>query len=378
MAKSNRKTLIDAMERGEVVDVFTQFDGKNDYKMGFVVAVGKAFFALHVVNSSAGYDGWECIRIADFVKLCPDHRAAFYDKALAKRGESRPTAPKVDLDSPARLLTSAAKLGGLVKFRREGINPLGYTVGRIDRVGPHSVGVELIGPDALSEGDPVSYRLKDITKLGFGNRYCDLLERAHQAATSLSRKDIVRRAVAFRDAGALVKLVRRFNDTEADGFIVGVGRTFLMMAIMSDGIFDGYSCLRIKDIRQLNRHDLDDFVKKPRVLLGQKLPPTPKIDLSSIETVLKSVAKIDPLIEIYGDEIEPDLFTFGRFDGIRKNEAAMIGIGKDGKWRDKPGYYLLSDITRIDFLSGYEDTNRLVYGDGNRRRTRTGSLIDDA
>lgn len=138
---------------------------------GYVLDVGPRFFLLAVVNDRVWFDGFECFRVSDVRKPTADPYTDFVEAALRKRGERRAARPRVDVTSIEKLLLSAGRCFPLVTIHREKIDPDVCHIGRVTAVRGGEVSLLEISPNATWDHEPTTYRLREITRVGFGADY---------------------------------------------------------------------------------------------------------------------------------------------------------------------------------------------------------------
>lgn len=143
---------------------------------GYVIAIGPEFFLLALVSDRIWFDGFECFRTSDVRRLqAPQKHAAFIEAALKKRGEHIPRKPLVNIGNIEEILTSANRAFPLVTIHREVAAQGACWIGRVLKVARGRVSFLEIGPDATWEEKPDEYKLREITRVGFGADYEDAL-----------------------------------------------------------------------------------------------------------------------------------------------------------------------------------------------------------
>lgn len=91
---------------------------------GFPMGLGREWFALGGVNSSAHLDGFSCMRYADVTELnAPPPFGDLADKVLVKRGERMSGKLSVNLDSARAVLESVPREHRLVALYLEEVDP---------------------------------------------------------------------------------------------------------------------------------------------------------------------------------------------------------------------------------------------------------------
>lgn len=174
MKKTNIRSLMsEAMAQRSFVRLSRRFE--ETPVRGYVIALGRKFFALALVSDRLWFDGFECFRVADVQHLEPDPYAAFATSALKKRGERRPRKPRLDMDSVGALLLSAQRAFPLVTIHCEETDPAVCHIGRVVQVSPRKASLLEIRPDATWEEAATDFQLREITRVNFGGDYEDAL-----------------------------------------------------------------------------------------------------------------------------------------------------------------------------------------------------------
>lgn len=143
---------------------------------GFVVAVGKVWVLLAVLDPNVDLDGYAALRLDDVSKVerrgGPD---TFVGRALAARGQWPPVTVDVNLDDVADLLRTASDVAPLVTVHIEEDDPTVCYVGRPVRYSKRSVHMLDITPEAVWEKEPTEWPFVMLTRVEFGGRYEDAL-----------------------------------------------------------------------------------------------------------------------------------------------------------------------------------------------------------
>jgi hypothetical protein len=168
---------------------------------------------------------------------------------------------------------------------------------------------------------------------------------------------------ARRD-GLFVKFTRPFESGSVEGYVLDIGPHFFLLALVNDEIcFNGFQCLRLRDIRNLQvPAKYAAFIEAALKKRGQQKPKKPRVSVSGLPELLLSANEAFPLLTIHRESADPEVCHIGRLVGLRKGRVALLEIGPDATWDAKPEEYSLNQITRIDFGGGYEEALHLVGG----------------
>ncbi|MBI5939854.1 MAG: hypothetical protein HY859_05445 [Caulobacterales bacterium] len=160
------------------------------------------------------------------------------------------------------------------------------------------------------------------------------------------------------EAGHLVRLHARSEPGHTCGYVRTVGAEFVLLSVVSDGIwFDGFNCLRIDDLEALELDPHAAFLDAVLKARAEATPPSPIVDLDSVEGLLTSASGQLPLVTIHAGA---DVCYIGRVLSIEGGIVWMREIDADAVWDADPTPHRLIDITRIDFGGDYEDALHLV------------------
>jgi hypothetical protein len=169
MANKNSSRLKRAMRNRRLVRFRRRFEPGT--VRGYVLDVGPKFFLLALVSDRIWFDGFECFRIGNIRDLISDPYAKFAEDALKKRNERMPKKPMVSVHSIEELLLSASKAFPLVTIHREKVDPDVCWIGRVVGIDRGRVSLLEIRPGAEWDDSPSKYRLREITRVNFGNDY---------------------------------------------------------------------------------------------------------------------------------------------------------------------------------------------------------------
>jgi len=162
----------------------------------------------------------------------------------------------------------------------------------------------------------------------------------------------------------LVRFSRRYENSIITGYVLAVGPKFFLLLLVSDRIwFDGFECFRIVDVSKFRPCQNVVFVEAALKKRKVRKPKKPKINVKGIEEILKSAAKLFPLLAIHQEKIDPEVCFIGRVADVKNGKIPLLEIGTDAKWEITPILYKLNNITRVSFGGDYEGALALVGGE---------------
>ena len=139
---------------------------------GYVIDVGTEFFIVALISDGIRFNGFQCFRLSDVRSLqVPGKFSEFVKAALKKRGERIPKRHHVAVTSLTKLLLTANQAFPLITIHREKRDPDVCHIGRIVDLRGEHVSLLEIGPDAVWDDKPETYRLSEITRVDFGGDY---------------------------------------------------------------------------------------------------------------------------------------------------------------------------------------------------------------
>lgn len=177
--------------------------------------------------------------------------------------------------------------------------------------------------------------------------------------------DAVRsRLVQAHRQKVFVTFVRPFEPGRSEGYVLDVGPQFFLLAVVKEDMrFNGFSCLRIADVRRLLAPaKYAAFAEAALKKRGERFPEKPKVDLGNISNLLRTANDGFSLITIHRERVDPDVCNIGRVATIDNSTVSLLEIGPDAAWDRELCSYRLREITRVDFGGGYEEALHLVGG----------------
>src|SRR5260370_24556306 len=160
-----------------------------------------------------------------------------------------------------------------------------------------------------------------------------------------------------------IRFTRRFEQEFARGYVLDVGSKFFLIALQSDQMrFDGFSCFRVADVKNLSRDPYAAFAEAAFKKLREPSPRKPRVSVASIEELLLSANRLFPLVTVHREKVDPGVCWIGKIEGIQQRQVALLEIGPDANWDRKPTFYKLSEITSVEFGGEYERALHLVGG----------------
>lgn len=176
----------------------------------------------------------------------------------------------------------------------------------------------------------------------------------------MTAKDIREQLTSAMGERTLMRFHRRFEDGWVNGYVVGIGPAFVMLAEVSDHVrFNGFGCYRLADIRNLRPAAYSEFMEAALEKLGEVQPETPPVALNSVSDILATAGVLFPMVTVHTDKNVSYIGAVVRVDG---GVVWMQDIGPDAIWDARATARSLEHVTRIDFGGAYEAALALVGG----------------
>lgn len=173
--RTHIKAALLELDFGRHLRVYRE-DIEESFLDGYLVGLGREWFALQLVNGSVHLDGFCCLRYADISELhVPPPYGDLARKVLAKRGERVSGRLSVDLDSAQALLGSVPREHRLVSLSLEEVDPDVCYVGEVLRFEDGDVVLRYINPAGIWSDDLDHYSLAELTRVDFGGGYLEAL-----------------------------------------------------------------------------------------------------------------------------------------------------------------------------------------------------------
>lgn len=180
MAK--RVSMQDRLRAACAADLLVKIDrplldaGLPAVTLGYVAKFNSHWVLMNVVDDGIRFDGFQALRTSDIVSIqVPAANAAFVEKALELRNESRPASDCIRLASLTELIASTASLFPLVTIHQEVHRPDQCDIGRFEAIEGESLILHGIDPEAHWHGSETKIPVANITRVDFGDSYAEAL-----------------------------------------------------------------------------------------------------------------------------------------------------------------------------------------------------------
>ena len=154
-----------------------------------------------------------------------------------------------------------------------------------------------------------------------------------------------------------MKISRAIHRCEkVEGFVVGLGSSWVLLHSFSGDVsLDGYTLLRLRDIKQVRvRYDEDSFTVRALQKFAKESPRSLKnFDLDSFVGAVQGASRKAKLMAIYVEEVAPDICYIGRVTSVTSSSLLLQEVNPDAWWAMELDRWFARDITRIEFGGRY-------------------------
>ena len=165
--------------------------------------------------------------------------------------------------------------------------------------------------------------------------------------------------------GGLVRVKRSIRRAdELDGYPVGVGKKWFLLHVMNPEMFlNGYTALRIRDVKRVRRLADDGFPAQALSLAGETREVPEGVDLASTKALLLTAAASFRLVTIHIEEVDPSVCFVGSPASASEKKLRLLEISPGAEWDRKPTVWALRSISRVDFGGRYKTALQAVGGE---------------
>jgi hypothetical protein len=180
----------------------------------------------------------------------------------------------------------------------------------------------------------------------------------------VSNHSVIRSRLESLHRNTLIKFTRPFEQGSISGYVFDIGPEFFLLALVGDRIqFDGFLCIRLKDVRGLQiPANYSSFINAALRKRGERLPRKPRVSLRSLPELLTTSNRLFPLITIQRERVNSGVCNIGRVVEVNHKRVSLLEIGPDACWDETPTSYAVREITQIGFGGAYEEALLLVGG----------------
>ena len=160
--------------------------GLDASSAGFVIDISDGWLLLHTVNGDfLQFDGYEALRLGDITRA--EKKTDWVTRAKESLGLYPILQPDVLIVDLHGLLSSVNSHFPILGIEREATVPGTLYIGRIEKLRKKTVTLRELNMDAQWYSRDIRHRLRDVTRVTFGDTYMTLLlkfARAQEAETA--------------------------------------------------------------------------------------------------------------------------------------------------------------------------------------------------
>ena len=160
---------------------------------------------------------------------------------------------------------------------------------------------------------------------------------------------------AYQDK--LVRLYRSCTKEPLEGYIVAVGREWLVVSVNDDSAsMDGFSVVRTKDVVRVEpRGPADEFVRRSLTLRQEWPPAKPSwpIQVDSTAEMLRGIVSHAKVVSIFIEHEDPDVMFVGVPFWYRDDALGLTEINASGQWEEGESEWEFDRISRLEFDNLY-------------------------
>ncbi|MGC1548346.1 MAG: hypothetical protein WA777_07430 [Rhodanobacter sp.] len=149
------------------------------------------------------------------------------------------------------------------------------------------------------------------------------------------------------------------------GFVGGVGREFLLLWVVGDGItYDGMYVMRHRDVSELEAPDKHAVFMQKALELKQLRPqPLSSFPLDGIREVVQAAGAMAPVIGVHVDsEEEAEVCYIGRLVSVEEDGFNMQEISPDAEWLREASFFSWDEVSTVSIEDGYAQSLLAVAG----------------
>ncbi|MFD5618912.1 hypothetical protein [Streptomyces yangpuensis] len=162
-------------------------------------------------------------------------------------------------------------------------------------------------------------------------------------------------------SGTLVRVHRSsIRDADRlDGFVVGLGAEWTVLALCTDLRLDGWAAVRTADVTRVRRRGDEDCLTARVLRRRGRWPvrgPEPALPLDGLPALARAASREFGLVSLHVERHAPDACWIGEVVEVRPKSLRLREIDTEARWRPAPSKFRFEDVTRVDFGGRYERT----------------------
>lgn len=156
------------------------------------------------------------------------------------------------------------------------------------------------------------------------------------------------------DDRELVSIERSISDDVFDGYVLGVGSTWVLIAPVETSVLrlNGVTALRLADVSAVEAPD-STFVARALESQGET-PVDASLALDSLRALVNDGVGRFPLVTLHAETQDDAEILIGVPVEWPDGAVELLEIDADAEWMDETQVLQLDEVTRVDFGARYE------------------------
>ncbi|MFE6054201.1 hypothetical protein ACFQ6N_25910 [Kitasatospora sp. NPDC056446] len=173
-----------------------------------------------------------------------------------------------------------------------------------------------------------------------------------------------------RHEGRPVRLHRSIPGADRlDGFVLGTGPVWTLLASCTDHRLDGWTAVRTTDLHKVRDRDGGQdgepgltvrFLRRRG--LWPVRPPGADLPLDDLPGLLTAACAEYGLIVLHTERRDPDACRVGTVTALRPASLRLHEVDPQARWHREPTKVRFADVTRVDLGDHYTDVLREFAG----------------
>ncbi|GAB2673015.1 hypothetical protein [Thalassiella azotivora] len=162
-----------------------------------------------------------------------------------------------------------------------------------------------------------------------------------------------------------IRLLRSIPGADVlQGYVVGVGRKWVLLAGLSGARLDGFAAVRVRDVARIQPMPAGSFPQKVAEAAGTWPPSAPAtaIDLDRTRGLIETAHVDATLVTLHIEDQDPEVGFIGVPTRYSDRNVWLQEVTPQAVWDGTVSQWRFSELTRVDFDSDYENDLLLVAG----------------
>lgn len=164
-----------------------------------------------------------------------------------------------------------------------------------------------------------------------------------------------------------LRVVRSIDGADVlEGFVLGLGKKWVLLARLGDASLDGFVAVRLDDLARVQPIRSGSFYPRLLMLRGQWPPESGvALNLDSTDTIVRTAAAAAaalPLLTLYIERDDPDVCFIGVPVQIADKSVWLQEVNHQAVWDDTLSRWRYAEVTRLGFRGRYESALLEVAG----------------